>query len=562
MLPDGTKRIRASRGHGGVYRRFGRRNIHASQLRAAAPLLGLKLSARKAAQAVRMLAEFRRVSRTRRCRPTPREIAPAVTLSVVPAPPAEDPGLARLRSVSASPDSEEPVPPDSEFATLGQLRVLLDSGTVTSVGLTELALSRLEKYGPELECVATLCSDRALEQARRMDRELAEGVRRGPLHGIPWGAKDLFDTAGIATSYGAEPFRGRVPARDAAVVRALDEAGAVLVAKLSLGALAYGDIWYGGRTNNPWDRSQGSSGSSAGSAAAVVAGLVPFALGTETMGSIISPSLTCGAAGLRPTFGRVSRDGAMPLCWSYDKIGPICRTAACTATVFEAIHGVRDKAASEGDPDCVTAPFESFGLTSLHGVRVGLLSTERMRSGEYAARDTQVLEQARSTIRDLGGEAVDLSLPPSAYETMILPVYAEAAASFESLTGSGADDRMRRQAVEAWPNVFRSVRFLSAIEYIEAQRLRRVIALEIDAVCEQVDAVLAPGGAEEMLLATNGSGHPSLTIRTGFDAAGMPVGATLYGRWWEESTIVAIGERIEAAMGAARRRPPDYDVGE
>lgn len=446
---------------------------------------------------------------------------------------------------------------DLAFATVGRLRHLLETGETTSVELTELALDRLRRYGPGLNCVVRDCASRAREQAKRMDAERKAGSVRGPLHGIPWGAKDLLDTAGIATEYGAEPFQGRVPERDAAVVRSLDAAGAVLVAKLSLGALAYGDVWYAGRTNNPWDVHTGSSGSSAGSAAAVVAGLVPFALGTETMGSIISPSLACGAAGLRPTFGRVSRDGCMPLAWSYDKIGPVARTASCTAEVLSVI-AASDSQGAAGDPDWRSAPFEPFAMTDLSGVRIGMCEQWFTAvSDEDGARERGT-QSVREALERCGAECVNINLPEFPYEALSLPVYTEAASSFETLTESGEDDMLRSQTLESWPNIFRTSRFIAGTEYVEVQRLRTAIAKSIDTLLESVDMVLAPSGGVEMLLATNGSGHPSLTIRTGFDGEGLPAGATLYGRYWEESALVAVGSVLEGELAAAKARPPDY----
>ncbi len=512
-----------------------------------AAVLGLQVDRHGAAQLARLVASFRQTALERRKSSLDFEHQPAVRLAIVPPPP-EMTASNREDERKVLCSGERPADEDLCYADISVLRSLLDSGAVTSRYLTELSLKRLETRGRELHCVAELCHETALLAADRMDAERERGISRGPLHGIPWGAKDLLDTADIPTRWGAEPYRDRIPGRDAATVRALERAGAVLVAKLSMGALAYGDIWYEGTTRNPWKTDSGSSGSSAGSAAAVAAGLVPFALGTETMGSIISPSLVCGTAGLRPTFGRVSRDGCMPLCPSYDKIGPMARTVYDCSLVLEAISGHTDAGAAI-DPDCVDARYESPGRdadTGLHGVRVGYPAGQRTDDAEF------VFTAAES----LGAELVPVTLPDVSYEVLAIPVWAEAAATFEELTESGLDAMLRWQTVAAWPNTFRSVRFLSAVEYIQAQRLRRVYAGYAADAIQHVDVVLAPPAAVNWLYLTNGSGHPSLTFRAGFSEDGMPIGATLYGDYWSEAKLVGIARVLERSLGAADKRPP------
>ena len=555
---DGAGAWRRHRAARGAWSRPTKAGSSTAEIQSLARVLGLRVDRHKAAQIARTLANFQATARARRRSRLEFEHMPALSLALVPPPPRspESDVAARLAN---TPQGERPAraagtrPPDDDlcFADLPTLRNLLDSGAVSSRYLTELSLDRLETRGRELHCVAELCRDTALLAADRMDAELARGICRGPLHGIPWGAKDLLDTADIPTRWGAEPYLDRVPGRDAATVRALERAGAVLVAKLSLGALAYGDLWYEDRTRNPWDPATGSSGSSAGSAAAVTAGLVPFALGTETMGSIISPSLVCGSAGLRPTFGRVSRDGCMPLCPSYDKIGPIARTVHDCSLVLAAISGHTDAGAAM-DPDCVNVGYHSPVRApgpDLKGRRIGF-------PAGYRTPDIEFLFEAAEV---LGAELVPVALPDVSYEVLAIPVWAEAAATFEQLTSSGRDDLLTWQGVDAWPNTFRSVRFLSAVEYIQAQRLRRVYAGYAMDALRHVDAVLAPPNAVEWLYLTNGSGHPSLTFRAGFDRKSMPIGATLYGAHWNEAGLVSIADALETHMGAFLRRPPTQD---
>ena len=457
-------------GAGASRRARSRRSHSASQVLRAGDMLGLRLTPHTAAQAARVVCELRTTMNARRSVAPEREVFPAVTMQLVPPPGDRDPGT-RLNDTEErdKPHQSGGLPADPiarrnrlAFAKVSELKAFLESGETTSEELTELSLERLSVFGPQLNCVVRLCADRARRQAKTADAERAAGKVRSPLHGIPWGAKDLFDTRDIPTEYGAEPFIGRVPKDDADVVRLLDGAGAVLVAKLSLGALAYGDVWYRGRTNNPWDETSGSSGSSAGSAASVVAGLVPFALGTETMGSIISPSITCGAAGLRPTFGRVPRGGAMPLAWSYDKIGPIARTAECTAIVLTALRRDSGVPMETGDPDYQSAPYAPFGRSSLKGIRLGM-AREWFRADEGSEGALKWgARRVREAIEGRGGECVPIDLPKYPYDALFLPVYAEAAASFERMTESGADRMLTGQGVENWPNLFRSARFLPA----------------------------------------------------------------------------------------------------
>ncbi len=447
-----------------------------------------------------------------------------------------------------SPD-QSPLPASDEdiaFAPLSRLARWVERRQLTSTRLTRIYLDRLKRYDPTLKCVATLTEDLALAQAAKADEEIVAGRYRGPLHGIPWGAKDLFDTAGIPTTWGAEPYRGRVPQADAAVVTRLREAGAVLVAKLTLGALAYGDIWFGGRTNNPWNPQRGSSGSSAGSAAATAAGLVAFGLGTETLGSIVSPSLTCGVTGLRPTFGRVPRIGAMALCWSLDKVGAICRSAEDCALVLAAIHG-RD----DGDPSSLSMPFDFDAARPLKGLRLGYSPAwlEGRRAREIDRNAIQIA-------RDLGLELVEFDLPDWPYDSLMNILNCEAAAAFEELTRSNRDDELSWQAPQAWPNTFRETWFIPGVELIQAYRLRRQVMDMMREKFDAFDAIIGGAPRGSLLLITNNTGHPSLTIRAGFREDGTPQGITLVGRLFDEGMLCRLGMAMEDAFGVRDRRPP------
>ncbi len=536
--------------------------ISAETVAAAEQVLGVRYTAAERALIVDTLQEQLGFVASRQGHPLANELAPATVFD--PRPPGfvtpTTPGAIALPAVDRAVPADDD---DLAFASVVELSHWLGTGQVTSRRLTELSLARLERLGPTLECVITPCAERALAQADAADRELAAGQRRGPLHGIPWGAKDLFDTKDIATTWGAAPYRDRVPTTDATVVQRLDDAGAVLVAKLSLGALAYGDLWFGGRTRNPWNPAEGSSGSSAGSAAAVAAGLVGFALGTETLGSIVSPSMRCGVTGLRPTFGRVPRTGAMALCWSMDKVGPLARTVEDCALVLAAIDG-----ADAGDPSSRDVPLGLDLLRPLQEITVGIIP------GWYA--DPSLSEPERAlpdVLRGLGVKVRELpSLPDLPYAALYTILYAEAAAAFEALTLEGRDDELTWQEPEAWPNGFRRARLLSAIDLVQAQRIRREVMAALDERFASVDVMAGPSYAGGMLLATNMTGHPCLTLRAGFVDRGpidslsgetqpgeprpMPQGVTLWGRLYDEGTLCRVGLALQQHLGVAARRPP------
>jgi Asp-tRNA(Asn)/Glu-tRNA(Gln) amidotransferase A subunit family amidase len=481
-------------------------------------------------------------------------------------------GPARDRFERASADAT-PLPAHDEdiaFAPLSAQSRWIASRQLSATRLTRIYIARIKRLDPKLRCVITLCEAHALAQAKQADREIAAGHYRGPLHGIPWGAKDLLDTAGIATTWGAEPFRHRVPSADAAVVQRLNAAGAVLVAKLSMGALALNDIWFGGQTMNPWLLQEGSSGSSAGPAAATAAGLVSFAMGSETQGSIISPCMRCGTTGLRPTYGRVPRTGAMTLCWTMDKLGPITRSVEDTMLVLHAISGP-----DPGDAASVPSRLDYDAAASVKGLKVGYVPAW-MNEAPATAQDRSALD----ALRKLGLEPTPITLPDWPYDSLNLLLFAEAAAAFEELTLSGAADQLGVQTPDAWPNLFREARFLSAVDFVQADRLRRKVALEMVRIMGEVDMLLVPSLRDEMMVITNMTGHPSLTLRTGFvevaqarsdwapDPAHplprfspprrVPYGVTLIGRLFEEGTLAQVGRALEQSVNVMGERPPGF----
>ena len=459
---------------------------------------------------------------------------------------------------------------DIAFASVAQLSRWIESRQLTSVRLTEIYLHRLEHFDPKLRCVITLTREHALTQARQADAEIAAGRYRGSLHGIPWGAKDLLDTANIPTTYGAEPYRNRIPTADSTVVQRLNAAGAVLVAKLSLGALALNDIWFGGQTMNPWLLEEGSSGSSAGPGAATAAGLVAFAVGSETGGSIVSPSMRCGVTGLRPTYGRVPRTGAMTLCWSLDKLGPMTRAVEDTMLVLNAISGP-----DPGDVASVQSSLTFNAAASVTGLRVGYFPAW-MKEDPATVVDRAALEM----VRKLGMVPVPVSIPDWPYDSLNLILFAEGAAAFEELTLSHKVDELKAQVPDAWPNVFRQARFLSAVDFVQTDRLRRKVAQEMARVFSEVDLLLVPSLRDEMLVITNFTGHPSLTLRAGFVQVSearsdwapdpkhplprfspprrVPHGVTLIGRLFDEGTLAQAGIALEAAFDVAAEHPPGF----
>ena len=433
------------------------------------------------------------------------------------------------------------------FMPVTQLSELIRTRQLSSTELTTLYLERLERHGPTLEAVITLMSDRALEHAARADREIASGAYHGPLHGIPWGAKDLLAAEGFRTTWGAKPYEDQVIGEDATVVRRLEEAGAILVAKLTLGALAQGDYWYSGRTRNPWNLQQGSSGSSAGSAATTAAGLVGFAIGSETLGSIVSPATRCGVTGLRPTYGRVSRSGAMALSWSMDKLGPIARSVEDCALVFNAIHGADGR-----DPTARTAPFNWDSERPLSDLRVGYFGR-----GFEAERATGHDRAALETLRSLGVEPVPIDLPSDyPLDALRIILLAEAAAAFDELTLSGRDDLLVRQTPGSWPNSFRVAQMIPAVKYIQANRVRTMLMGALEAALEGIDVFITPTRAPDQLLMTNLTGHPAVVVPSGFNDDGTPVSTVFVGQLWADAETLRVAKAWQDANDFHTRRPP------
>ena len=482
----------------------------------------------------------------------PNDVPPALTLNLALS--------GRDRPGPGPGPSVEPLAPirvaatgqDLAFASVPELGAMLRGGAVTSVGLTEFFLGRLHEFDPTLLAVVSLLPERALATARARDRELADGVDRGPLHGIPYGAKDLLAAVGAPTTWGAEPYRAQAFDRDALVVERLEKAGAVLVAKLTLGELAWGDVWFGGTTKNPWNPDQGASGSSAGPGAAVAAGLVPFAIGSETLGSIVSPSTRNGVTGLRPTWGRVPTDGAMALSWSMDKLGPMARSVVDAALVFDAIRGHAD-----GAPD-PAFPFDP--ASPLAELRVGsLLHGAHLSDGPGGDAD----RQTAAVLARLGVRAEPAELPTDLpVDAMLLILEAEAAAAFDGLTRSRESDRMVRQERNAWPNLFRHARFIPAVEYINANRLRTQLMREMTALMDRYDVLVTPSFGNAGLGITNLTGHPAVVVPNallpveGFPDRREPHSVTFLGRLWGEHHALRLAHAVQQATDVHRRRPP------
>jgi Asp-tRNA(Asn)/Glu-tRNA(Gln) amidotransferase A subunit family amidase len=459
---------------------------------------------------------------------------------------------------------------DIAYAPVSQLSRWIEKRQLTSTRLTNIYLKRIEQFDPKLRCIITLTREHALAQAKQADEEIAAGKYRGPLHGIPFGVKDLLDTAGIATTYGAEPFRDRIPKEDSAVVKRLYAAGAVLLAKLSLGALALNDIWFGGQTVNPWLLEEGASGSSAGPGAATAAALVAFSIGSETGGSIISPTMRCGLTGLRPTYGRVPRTGAMTLCWSLDKLGPMCRSVEDTLLVLHAISGP-----DPGDINSVPSKLDFDAHAPVKGLRVGYFPKWMQESPA-----TDVDRAALEAVKKVGMIPVEVSLPDWPYDSLNLILFAEGAAAFEELTISHDVDKLKMQTPDAWPNLFRQARFLSAVDFVQTDRFRRKVCVEMARIFSDVDLLLIPSLRDEMLVISNNTGQPSLTLRAGFVEVSearsdwapdpqnplpkfspprrVPHGVTLLGRLFEEGTLASAGLALEAHFNVASERPPNF----
>jgi len=439
------------------------------------------------------------------------------------------------------------------FATVPQLAELLRTRRITSTELTKMYLARLKKYGEKLLCVVTLTEDLALKQASAADAEIKRGKYRGPLHGIPWGAKDLFATKGIKTTWGAEPYRDQMIDYDSTVVERLNNAGAVLVAKLSMGALAQGARWFAGVTRNPWQPNEaqtGSSGSSAGPAAATAGGLVGFSIGTETLGSIVSPSSRCGVTGLRPTYGRVSRYGAMGLSWTMDKIGPMCRGVEDCAAVLNAIYGPDGKDITVGD-----APFNWNPNTNISTLRIGYLKTEfdgpttppQNEQQRVQAEQRRVLyKTALEVLEKAGAKLTPIELPKFSAGSLRFILSAEAAAAFDDITRDGRVNQLSGQAPFDWPNTFRTSRFIPAVEYLRAQRARTLLMHEMERLMSQWDVFVSPAPGSASLLVTNLTGHPTVVLPCGF-VNELPIAIMFTGGVYDEVSPLRVALAYERA---------------
>lgn len=438
---------------------------------------------------------------------------------------------------------------DLAFYSVGELASLIKTRKITSEQLTKFYIERLKKYTPILHCVITLTDSLALAQARRADKEISSGQYRGPLHGIPYGAKDLLSKKGFPTTWGSVPYEHQEFDHDATVIKKLEDAGAVLVAKLSMGELAMDDVWFGGMTRNPWDTTQGSSGSSAGSASTTAAGLLAFTIGSETWGSIVSPSTVCGTTGFRPTYGRVSRVGAMALSWSMDKLGPICRTVEDCALVFNAMYG------PDGiDPTIYDVPFSyDPKKVSLKKMRIGYVKADfdSIKDGK------EFNDSAIATLKMLGATLVPIQLPKYPIGSISFILDAECSASFDELTRSQKDTLLVLQGKGNWPNIFRTSRFLSATEYVQANRVRTMIIQEMDKIIKEnnIDLYIAPSLDGDNLLLTNLTGHPSITIPNGFNKKGLPVSFTFTGRLFDEGTLLAVAKKYQDATTHHLKHP-------
>ncbi len=434
------------------------------------------------------------------------------------------------------------------FYPVYKLAVLLKTKKISSVELTQLYLNRIKKYSDTLQCAITLLEESALAQAKKADDEITKGKYRGPLHGIPYGIKDLLSVEGTETTWGATPYQDQVINETATVVKKLEEAGAVLVVKLTMGALAMGDIWFGGVTKNPWNLKEGSSGSSAGSASATVAGLVAFAIGTETLGSIVSPSTRCGASGVRPTFGRVSRHGAMALSWSMDKIGPICRSALDGAIVLNTIRG------TDGlDNHVRNAAFNYSSKTDIKKFKVGYLKT--LFDGNYPTKAND--QRALNVIKSLGVELIPVELPTNIPVSAVqLMLTAEAAAAFDELTRSNRDSLLTDQRRFAWPNSFRTARFIPAVEYINASRIRYELVQTYYEKTKDFDVIISPSFGGTQLLTTNLTGHPCVVVPNGFNTQGSPTSISFLGKLFGEAAVISLAHAYQQASEWEDLVPP------
>lgn len=511
-------------------------------IKEASNIIGLSFSAQEIDSLLPGVAEFSSGFDKNRKSDIDNGISPAFIFDPRPSGFQNPKGISGLKTTIVQPFTlnKENLP----WYTITELAYLIKSKQISSVELTKFYIERIKKYNNQLFCIITITEDLALQQAKLADDEIAAGKYRGMLHGIPYGAKDLLSTVNYPTTWGATPYKNQIINENATVIQKLNEAGAVLIAKTSMGALAWGDVWFGGTTKNPWDISTGSSGSSAGSASSVSAGLMPFAIGTETLGSIVSPSTVCGTTGLRPTFGRVSRHGAMALSWTMDKIGPIARTAEDCALVFYHIYGSDGKDLSVQD-----YPFNYKADLDIKKLRIGYLKSNFERNYPFKQQDSIVLE----LLKKEGIDLIPIELPELPYLSPILS--AESAAAFDELTRSNKDDLLERQIKNAWPNKFRESRFIPAVEYIQANRKRKILMDEMkEKVFSKIDVYLNPSWGGTSLTITNYTGHPCMVIPNGF-IKGKPTSITITGNLYQESQVISLAHFIQTKTAFHKQHP-------
>ncbi|MFY7827446.1 MAG: amidase [Flectobacillus sp.] len=521
--------------------------ITTNVIRHAQSLLGLEFTEAEADSMIFDVTDNRRNFEEIRKVSINNEVAPAVTFNPLPIGFTFDKAPSKFIPSLTSGVKLPVNKSDLAFMSVRELAELIRTKQISSLELTQFFLERLKTYDKQLACVITLTEDLAIQQAKKADAEIAKGKYRGLLHGIPYGAKDLLAKKGYKTTWGSVPFKDQVLDYDATVITRLEEAGAVLCAKLTLGELAWGDVWFGGTTKNPWNLKRGSSGSSAGSASSVSAGLLPFAIGSETLGSIVSPSSECGTTGLRPSFGRVPRTGAMALSWSMDKLGPICRTVEDCAIVFNAIKGTDGK-----DLSTIDASFSFNGnRKDLKGIRIAYLKKDFDRNYPTKTQDSLSLV----TLRKLGAELIPLELPNYPVGDMTIILSAEAATAFDELTRNGKDDMMVRQIKNAWPNSFRASRFIPAVEYLQANRLRTKLIQDMETKLKDIDVYISPAFGNANLTLTNLSGHPCVVLPNGFRPEGRPTSITFMGKLFGEGKLLEVAKIYQDATDFHKKHP-------
>ncbi len=530
-----------------IHQKIENQPITTNVIHHAQSLLGLEFTEAEADSMIFDVTDNRRNFEEIRKVPINNEVAPAIAFNPLPIGFTFDKTPSKFIP-STTPSVKLPVnKSDLAFMSVRELAELIRTKQISSLELTQFFLERLKTYDKQLACVITLTEDLAIQQAKKADAEIAKGKYRGLLHGIPYGAKDLLAKKGYKTTWGSVPFKDQVLDYDATVVTRLEEAGAVLCAKLTLGELAWGDVWFGGTTKNPWNLKRGSSGSSAGSASSVSAGLLPFAIGSETLGSIVSPSSECGTTGLRPSFGRVPRTGAMALSWSMDKLGPICRTVEDCAIVFNAIKGTDGK-----DLSTIDASFSFNGnRKDLKGIRIAYLKKDFDRNYPTKSQDSLSL----ATLRKLGAELIPLELPNYPVGDMTIILSAEAATAFDELTRNGKDDTMVRQIKNAWPNSFRASRFIPAVEYLQANRLRTKLIQDMETKLKDIDVYISPAFGNANLTLTNLSGHPCVVLPNGFRPEGRPTSITFMGKLFGEGKLLEVAKIYQDATDFHKKHP-------